>query len=250
MRLECFPAAKQVDMMPHARPHALPHAPRRSPGFLLICGLLLFASSGVSAADGTDVTRDFTAATAAFFAAKPAESARLFDAVAAAAPDREAELWQRGLALYYAARYADGRRQFELHRNVNPNDVENVAWHFACVARESGAAAARAAVLPVGEDDRVPMRQIRDLCAGRATPEEVVMAAEASPERSRRNDLCFAHLYVGLYFDAVGDEERAKRHMLLAAGPFSMDHYMGRVAQVHLAVRGWMPQPRSDAPAP
>lgn len=230
--------------MPH------PHPPRRSPGVLLICGLLLFAPSGASGADGTDVKRDFAAATTAFFAAKPADSARLFDAVATAAPDREAELWQRGLALYYAARYADGRRQFELHRHVNPNDVENVAWHFACVARESGTAAARAAVLPVGEDGRVPMRQIHDLCAGRATPEDVVRAAEASPERSRRNDLCFAHLYVGLYFDAIGDEERAKRHMLLAAGPFSMDHYMGRVAQVHLAVRGWMPQPQPPPPAP
>jgi lipoprotein NlpI len=202
----------------------------------------------VAAAEHGQVKRDFAAATEAFFAAKPAESARLFDAVAAAVPDREPELWQRGLALYYAGRYADGRRQFELHRTVNPNDVENVAWHFACVARESGAAAARAAVLPVGEDRRVPMKQVRDLCSGRATPDDLVAAAEKSPEESRRNDLCFAHLYAGLYYDAIGDEDRAKKHMLLAAGPFSMDHYMGRVARVHLAVRGWKPEADGTAP--
>lgn len=217
---------------------------------LLGVAVLLTVAMPLAAADTDQAKRDFAAAIEAFFAARPAESARLFDAVVAAAPDREAELWQRGLALYYAGRFTDGRRQFELHRTVNPNDVENVAWHFACVARESGAAAARKALLPVGEDHRVPMKQVRDLCAGTATPEDVVEAAMASPERGRRNDLCFAHLYVGLYHDALGDEEQAKRHMLLAAGPFSMDHYMGRVAQVHVAVRGWKaaPQTRPDAP--
>jgi hypothetical protein len=217
-------------------------------GRLLAAGLLLVVTARIGAADPAQVKRDFAAATEAFFAAKPAESARLFDAVAAAVPDREPELWQRGLALYYAGRYADGRRQFELHRTVNPNDVENVAWHFACVARESGAEAARAAVLPVGEDRRVPMKQVRDLCAGRATPDDLVAAAEQSPDDSRRNDLCFAHLYAGLYYDAIGNEDRAKKHMLLAAGPFSMDHYMGRVARVHLAVRGWKPEPGDAAP--
>lgn len=217
---------------------------------VLATGLLVSFSMPLAAADGERAKRDFAAAIEAFFAARPAESARLFDAVAAAAPDREAELWQRGLALYYADRFAEGRRQFELHRTVNPNDVENVAWHFACVARESGADAARKAVLPVGEDHRVPMKQVRDLCAGTATPEDVVAAAAASPERSRRNDLCFAHLYVGLYHDALGDGEQAKRHMLLAAGPFSMDHYMGRVAHVHVAIRGWKPDPVKDTDAP
>jgi lipoprotein NlpI len=224
-------------------PHSAVHG-------LLTVGLVLAVMTPLAAAEPAGIKRDFAAAIEAFFAARPAESARLFDAVAAAAPDREPELWQRGLAQYYAGRYADGRRQFELHRTVNPNDVENVAWHFACVARESGAAAARAAVLPVGEDPRVPMKQVRDLCAGTATPEDVIAAAEASPERNRRNDLCFAHLYVGLYHDAIGDAEQAKRHILLAAGPFSMDHYMGRVAQVHLAVRGWKPEPRNEAAVP
>lgn len=217
---------------------------------LLAAGLVLALVGRLSAADPEQVKRDFTAAIDAFFAAQPADSVRLFDAVAAAAPDREPELWQRGLAQYYAGRFAEGRRQFELHRTVNPDDVENVAWHFACVAREEGAAAARKALLPVGEDRRVPMRQVRDLCAGTAKPDDVIAAAQASPERNRRNDLCFAHLYVGLYHDAVGDEEQAKRHMLLAAGPFSMDHYMGRVARVHLAVRGWKPEPGSGAAAP
>ncbi len=45
-----------------------------------------------------------------------------------AVPGAEPELWQRGLALYYTERFADGQKQFELHKTVNPNDVENRAW--------------------------------------------------------------------------------------------------------------------------
>ena len=65
-----------------------------------------------------------------------AQSAATFDQLAKAIPDEAPQLWQRGIALYYAGRYADCRRQFESHRTVNPDDVENAAWHFLCVARE------------------------------------------------------------------------------------------------------------------
>jgi lipoprotein NlpI len=71
----------------------------------------------------------------------------------------------------------------------------------------------------------------------------VLAAAEAGPEEARRNQRCFAHLYLGLYFEAIGDDDRAKRHMLEAAGPFAMDHYMGRVAQLHCRLRGWSAKP-------
>ena len=184
-----------------------------------------------------------------FFAGQPVESSAAFDRLVKLEPDAEPELWQRGLALYYAGRFADGRRQFELHRTVNPADVENVAWHFACVARDQDPDQARKAIIPVGDDRRVPMREILDLFAGRADPAAVLAAAEAGPEEHRRNQLCYGHLYLGLYFEAVGDAEKAKRHMLLAADTYSMDHYMGKVAQVHCRVRGWTPAaaPPADA---
>jgi len=70
------------------------------------------------------------------------------------------QLWQRGIALYYAGRYDDCRKQFEAHRTVNPDVVENAAWHFLCVARADSVAAARAALLPVGPDRRVPMHEV------------------------------------------------------------------------------------------
>jgi lipoprotein NlpI len=174
-----------------------------------------------------------------FFDAKPVESARVFDQLVVAVPGAEPELWQRGLALYYAERYADGQKQFERHKTVNPNDVENPAWHFLCVARLKGAAAAREALLPVGEDRRVPMKEILDLYAGKCEPAAVLAAAEQGDGESRRNQLCYAHLYLGLYFEALGDAKKAREHITQAAGPFRMDHYMGKVAVMHAKLRGW-----------
>jgi lipoprotein NlpI len=181
----------------------------------------------------------FTEAVRFFFAGEPAESARLFDGVATALPAAEPELWQRGISLYYAERYADGRRQFELHEKVNPNDVENPAWHHLCVARLEGVEAARRAMLPVGDDPRVPMREILDLYAGRGDEAAVLAAADQGAEPGRRNQRCYAHLYLGLHAEARGDAEAARRHITAAAGPFRMDHYMGRVAVVHAKLRGW-----------
>src|SRR3954465_6495626 len=70
-----------------------------------------------------------------------------FDRVAKLVPEYAPQLWQRGIALYYAGRYKDCRAQFESHRTVNPNDVENAAWHFLCVARAESPEKARAELL-------------------------------------------------------------------------------------------------------
>lgn len=181
----------------------------------------------------------FSQAVELFFEAQPAESARIFDRLVMTLPAAEPDLWQRGLALYYADRFEDGRKQFELHRTVNPNDVENPAWHFLCVARLEGIQAARAKLLPVGDDSRVPMREILDLYAGRGTAAAVLEAAGKGDAEAHRNQLCYGHLYVGLFHEAAGDAARARVHITQAAGTFRMDHFMGRVAVVHAKLRDW-----------
>lgn len=223
--------------MPHLR--RLSHA---SCGWVLAVAFVLPVPE-TRAADTASPRAVFTEAVRLFFAADPRGSAREFDRLVALEPDSEPQLWQRGLALYYADRFADGRRQFERHRLANPDDVENVTWHFACVAREKGAEAARAAILPVGADRRVPMREILALFAGRGGADEVLAAASAGSEDSRRDQLFYAHLYLALHAESLGDEPAAKKHMLLAAGPFAMDHYMGRVAVLHCRLRGWHNEP-------
>ena len=170
-------------------------------------------------------------AIADFEGGRVVESAAGFDAVIAVSPSLAPQLWQRGIALYYAGRYADCRAQFELHRTVNPADVENAAWHFLCVAREESAPAARAALLPVGPDPRVPMRQVYEMFRGTLAPEEVLEAAG-----SQASAQFYAQLYVGLYFEALGQDAQARAHITAAADDrfARVGGYMHTVARVHL----------------
>ena len=172
-------------------------------------------------------------AVADFEAGRIAESAAGFDTLATLQPSLAPQLWQRGITLYYARRYNDCRAQFESHRTVNPADVENAAWHFLCVAREQSAAKAKAALLPVGPDARVPMWQIYEMFRGALTPEQVVQAAGTQPSAQ-----FYAQLYVGLYYEAIRDDRRALVHITAAAADRYADAggYMHIVAKVHLGI--------------
>ena len=147
--------------------------------------LLIAASAPAGASLGqtlADRAQIFERAVADFLAGRNAEAVDGFDALARLDPARAPQLWQRGIALYYAGRYKDCRAQFESHRTVNPDDVENAAWHFMCVARAESVQAARAALLPVGPDPRAPMRQVYDMFRGTLMPDAVMAAAGARPE--------------------------------------------------------------------
>ena len=169
-----------------------------------------------------------------FLAGRLSESLVGFDRVVALAPQAAPELWQRGIALYYAGRYQDCRAQFESHRTVNPNDVENPAWHFMCVARAESPAKARAALLPVGPDQRSPMREIYQMFRGTMTPDAILAAGGTQPSAQ-----FFAELYVGLYYDAIGDRSRAVQHLRNAADRkyAAAGGYMHRVAELHPLLR-------------
>lgn len=171
-----------------------------------------------------------------FFLADINGSIEDFDRAIALDPDSAPYHWQRGISLYYAGRYADGAAQFESHRKVNPDDVENAAWHYLCKARAESPAAAAKDLIPIDtdRDTRVPMKQVFDLFAGKGTEQAVLDAAEGDTSpRALLNHRMYAHLYLGLWHEANGRADEAKRHMKLAAVDYKVDHYMGRVAQVH-----------------
>ncbi len=176
-----------------------------------------------------------------FYAAKPKEALASFDAMIAATPAIKPQLWQRGIALYYTNDFKSGREQFEIHQTVNPRDVENAAWHFLCVAKSESLEAARKVFIPIAGDSRVPMTEIHALFAGTGTEDAVMKAANdvSSGNYALRNQLCYAHLYLGLYHEVIGNADKAKMHMLKAANDYKMTHYMGRTAQVHVTLRGW-----------
>ena len=157
-----------------------------------------------------------------------------FDRYLAVVPRQEPYHWQRGIAYYEAKRFEDGRKQFESHQTVNPNDVENAAWHFACVARKDGPEVARKKLLPIQDDSRVPLMKVYALYSGAATIDDVFKAAEdGSPSRDEiRPRLFYANFYVGLYLEAIRDE-RALVYLRKAAETYRLEGAMGDVAQTH-----------------
>jgi lipoprotein NlpI len=153
-----------------------------------------------------------------------------FDHFLELSPQQAASHWQRGISCYYAGKFEEGRKQFELHQTVNPHDVENAAWHFLCVARSSGLEKARASLIPIEGDARVPMKEVYALFGGKTAPEDILGAAK---DARREEPLFYAHLYLGLYFEAVGEREKSREHIFKAAREFKAEHYMGDVARVH-----------------
>jgi len=142
--------------------------------------------------------------------------------------------WQRGIALYYVGRFEDARKQFEVHQTVNTQDVENAAWHFLCTAREKGVADARANLIPIQRDGRIPMKEIQQLFAGKATAKDVFRVADkADDEVVRRVQQFYAHLYIGLFCEAEGRTAERDEHIRKAAELAEPDNYMGVVARVH-----------------
>ena len=175
-----------------------------------------------------------------FFDGRVQQALADWDRAIILAPRQGPYHWQRGIALYYAGKYDLGVAQFESHQTVNPNDVENAAWHFICLvrAKDGSIDAARKKLIPIAGDSRVPMKEVHQLFAGTATPEAVLAAAEAGAEGLElRNQRCYAHLYLGLYFEALGQGTKSAAHMKNAAIDYKMDHYMGQVAQLHHTLR-------------
>lgn len=154
-----------------------------------------------------------------------------FDRVAALSPADAPYLWQRGIAQYYAGRYRECRDMFISHRTVNPDDVENAAWHFLCVARAESPDAARRQMLPVGPDARVPMREVYQMYQGRMTQAQVMTAAGSDPSAQ-----FFARLYIGLYLEATGNRDAGRVQIEIAAEDrfARVGGYMHDVAKVHI----------------
>jgi lipoprotein NlpI len=170
-----------------------------------------------------------------FMLGKFKESVADFDAFIKLRPAEADGHWQRGISLYYAGKYADGMKQFNAYEKVDTKDVENAVWHFLCAAKKDGVAKARKGILKIGKDERVPMMKVYDLFKGTAKPADVLGEAKAGEvtDEMRKQQLFYAHLYVGLYYDVTGDAKKAKEHLGLAGGKYRISHYMGDVARVH-----------------
>jgi hypothetical protein len=88
--------------------------------------------------------------------------------------------------------------------------------------------------LAIKADPRVGMMKIYDLYRGAAHPRDVLATVESgSPTPEEVNArLFYAHLYLGLHRESLGDAAGAKKH-LDEAVRHKIGHYMWNVADVH-----------------
>ncbi|WP_425618337.1 hypothetical protein NA78x_002041 [Anatilimnocola sp. NA78] len=149
-------------------------------------------------------------------------------------PKAESRQWERGISYYYAGQYAEGAKQFELYQTYHNQDVENSVWRYLCVAATEGVAKAKENMLPIENDPRVPMMQIYDLYRGKLKPEDVLKAIDLGnpPAEAKNAREFYAHLYLGLWYQAANNRELAKKH-ILEAEKHKIGHYMWDVAHVH-----------------
>ncbi len=167
-----------------------------------------------------------------------------FETFAKLLPDQKPHLWQLGIAYYYTGQFKEGRELFESHQTVNSHDVENAVWHFMCIAGMESFEAARAALIHIDGDSRVPMMQVYQLFKGTGDEESVLKAAHegTSIGGARIRQSFYAHLYLGLYHESKGNPEKAKTYIRRAAQHYKSNGYMGQVARVH---RDWLKKKRA-----
>ena len=170
-----------------------------------------------------------------FKAAKIKESIADFDAFLKAVPRQDPHHWQRGISYYYADEFKKGYEQFERHQTVNSNDVENAVWHFLCLARAKGIEEAKKKLIPIVSDGRIPMMEVHALFGGKSTPEKVLAKAKANGVQGARleRQLFYAHLYLGLWYEAKKEMKLRDQYIGLAAAVADNHGYMGDVARVH-----------------
>ena len=89
------------------------------------------------------------------------------------------------------------------------------------------------------------MSQIYEMYAGRMTPEQVLAIANRTSPRveldseQHRLQRYYAHLYIGLYYEMLENEQASTQSMKKAAqlNPLGTTNFMGQVARVHLQLR-------------
>lgn len=168
------------------------------------------------------------------------QSLPLFDRAIELEPARAAHNWQRGIALATAGDFKAGAEQFKLHHEVNPDDVENSAWYFLCVAKTSGIESAKKSIIDSRGDPREPMMAILRMLRGDLQVADVEKAAISASRggNSDRGNLAkfYGDLYIALYYDSMGRSDDAVRYLQRSLS-YKTAGYMTDTARVYLATR-------------
>jgi len=169
----------------------------------------------------------------------PMKSVKLFDSAIESNPAIYPYLWQRGLSLYYAGNYVACEQQFNLDLRVNPNDMEEVLWKSLCRKRIAPPDSKALILEDINRlsDRRPVMNKIYSVYKGTTSAQSLL--AEIGPN-AKDDEYFYCRLYMGLYFEALGDTENSLQCIVDAVNsPYgaSANDYMVSLAKVHLKLR-------------
>ncbi|HEY9701673.1 MAG TPA: hypothetical protein V6C58_04470, partial [Allocoleopsis sp.] len=148
----------------------------------------------------------------------------------------------RGLSYYYVDKFAEGAKQFEIDLTVNGHDIEETIWRFLCMAQDQGFEQAKKSLLGVKNDPRLIMNKIYDLYHGDCTIDEVLITGEKQGNQGN----FYAHLYVGLYYESLGEKERSRKahcqrqsldFITKGVNNYPINDYMWYLGYVHQKLR-------------
>ena len=201
-------------------------------------------ASAVIAKDPSSATAYYVRGRERFRLGQARESVADFDKYIELKPEVAARQWERGIACFYADMYEQGAKQFESYQKFDGHDVENSVWRYLCLVPGIGVQSARATMLPIENDRRIPMMQIYDLYRGKLQPDAVLAAARADQpdENMLEARLFYANLYIGLWYEAQGDQAQARRFIESASNERlknnrQLNRYMWDVARIHKLLR-------------
>ncbi|PQO40895.1 tetratricopeptide repeat protein [Blastopirellula marina] len=168
-----------------------------------------------------------------FFAGNYRQSVSDFDRLIALDPSRKQSLWERGISLYFAGDFAKGAEQFADYQNYHDQDVENSAFRYLCVAKAEGVKQAQETLLPIENDPRPGLMEVFRLYEGKATPDQVLEDMQKSKltGQAAAGYRFYTLLYVGLYYDAQGDDTHAVKYLAQASDPKLLEASEQRISR-------------------
>lgn len=167
------------------------------------------------------------------------EAVKDFEKMIELDPSQDAPHWRLGIAYYYINNFKKGMDQFAKYHAYDNVDRENGVWKYFCQANLEGIPKAQGNMLPYTRFDRHPFPAVYDmLSGGKTTPEKILGDASASKESkaAKTRRLFFAHLYIGMHHEVLGEKEKALHHCRLAtdnAFGRASKTYMWQVARIH-----------------
>jgi lipoprotein NlpI len=154
-------------------------------------------------------------------------------------PSHDAPHWRLGIAYYFVGDYAKSAAQFAKYHAYDDRDRENGVWQFLANAKVKGVEAARKEMLGYARFDREPFPDLYEMFAGKKTGADVLASAEKKGLKDDALVMFFAHYYIGLNEQLLGNAAAATDHLAKAVklsfearaggGP----GYMSQVARLH-----------------